>query len=79
MAKTNQNSKPQKGASAENASAVDSVQTKQELDAAEAKRQAEADLGAAGRAESGASSSTKPHPKVHQSGGSTRTSFLVPF
>lgn len=68
MAKKSQDTKPQEGAASESASAVDYVRTKQELDAAEAKRQAEADLAAARRrAEADPSSPAKSHPKVHRS------------
>lgn len=68
MAKKAQDTKSQEGAASEHATAVDYVRTKQELDAAEAKRQAEADLAAAhSRAEADPSTSAKSHPKVHRS------------
>ncbi|PVE22375.1 hypothetical protein DC522_21590 [Microvirga sp. KLBC 81] len=67
MAKKSQDTKPQEGAASEkNATAVDYVRTKQELDAAEAKRRAEADIAAAHRAGAGPSSPAKSHPKVHR-------------
>jgi hypothetical protein len=68
MTKKSQDTKPQEGAASENATAVDYVRTKQELDAAEAKRRAEADLAAAHQpAEADPSPPAKSHPKVHRS------------
>ncbi len=68
MAKKSQDTKPQEGAASESATAVDYVRTKQELDAAESKRQAEADLAAAHQpAGADFSSPAKSHPKVHRS------------
>lgn len=67
MTKNPQDTKLQKGQAADNATAVDYVRTKQELDAAETKRRAEADLNAAHRAEADATQSAKSRPKVHRS------------
>jgi hypothetical protein len=68
MVKNPQNTKPQKEASSENATAVDDGRTKQALEVAETRQRPEGDVGAADRAESGASSPAKTHPKVHKSG-----------
>lgn len=57
----------QKRTTSDNAPAVDDVRTKQEMEAAEAKRKADAKLVATHPQETGASRSTKSHPKVHKS------------
>ena len=66
MAKKPDDTKPQKGAASENA-AVDYVRTKQELDAAEAKRPADGEFNAARQARTDPSSPAKSHPKLHKS------------
>jgi hypothetical protein len=65
MTKKPHDTKPQE--EAENATAVDSVRTNQELDAPKVKQQAEADPAAARQAETDASPSGKSHPKVYRS------------
>ena len=66
MAKKPDDTKPKNGAAPENA-AVDYVRTKQALDAAEAKRQADAALDIGRRAKTDASAPAKGHPKLHKS------------
>jgi hypothetical protein len=66
MAKNPDDVKPQKGAASDSA-AVDSVRTKQELDAAEAQRQADGELDAARQARTDVSAPAKSHPKLHKS------------
>jgi hypothetical protein len=66
MAKKPDDTQSQKGAAPENP-AVDYVRTKQELDAAETKRQAEAELDAAHRTRADAPAAAKSHPKLHKS------------
>jgi hypothetical protein len=65
MAKKPDDTKPQKGAASENA-AVDYVRTKQELDAAEAKRQADGEFNDARQPRTDASAPAKSHPKLHK-------------
>ncbi|MGO4527292.1 hypothetical protein AB4097_20855 [Microvirga sp. 2MCAF35] len=66
MARKPEDVKAQNGATPENPVA-DDVRTKQQLDASEAKREAEAGIDAASRDGKEALAHEKAHPKVHKS------------
>lgn len=65
MTKRPHGTPPHKGAAPENA-AVEDVRTKKELDAAETKRQADAEFEAARRARADIPTTGKSHPKLHR-------------
>lgn len=66
MANKPQDPKPQDGQASKEAPAADYVRTKQEVDASEAKRQAEAKPAETQSHEDAASPPAKSHPKVHR-------------
>jgi hypothetical protein len=65
MAKKPEDGKPHGGTTPENP-VVEDVRTKQALDAAKTKRQADAEIDAAGQAGKTAQAPEKVHPKVHK-------------